>query len=147
MIVHARTPEQEAQLATYIAKAVGITAKDLIGDTPYHALASVRDDRLMGAVMFINYRGNSVEVNLCGSPGWVTRSEIRELFEYAFRFLGCLRLNCTIRRNNKPARRGAERLGFSVRCVLRDEYGRGKDAILYDLHRDDCKWLSKDAKL
>lgn len=141
MIVHAKTPEQSDQLVRYLAGKIGEEPQALIGSSPFHIMASVRDGKLLGAVLFLNYRRHSMEFHLCGGPGWVTRSEIRELFSYPFEFVGCLRLWCLIRRNNKTARKGAERLGFKVKCVLDDEFGDGKDAVLYSMKRSECRWL------
>lgn len=141
MIVHARTPEQEAQLATFIAKAIGIEPQKLVGDMPYHALASVRDDTLMGVVLFTSFRKQSIEAHVCGKPGWVTRGDLTEMFAYPFRHLGVLRVWSVIARNNKPARSFIERLGFRVKTVLDDEFGEGKDGILYAMRRRECQWL------
>jgi L-amino acid N-acyltransferase YncA len=141
MIVHARTPEQEEQLAVCIARAIGVEPKKLVGDMPYHALASVRADKLMGVVLFTSFREQSIEAHVCGKPGWVTRADLREMFAYPFGHLGVLRIWSVIARNNKPARRFIERLGFNVKCVLDDEFGEGKDGILYAIRRKECKWL------
>lgn len=141
MIIHARTPEQEHQLAAVIASAIGIEPKKLIGDMPYHALASVRNDRLMGVVLFTSFREQSIEAHVCGKPGWVTRGDLAEMFRYPFEHLGVLRVWSVIARKNKPARTFIERLGFSVKAVLDDEFGPGKDGIMYALRRKECQWL------
>jgi hypothetical protein len=142
MIVHARTPEQESQLATFIARAIGMEPQKLVGDMPYHAMASVRDDQLMGVVLFTSFREQSIEAHVCGKPGWVTRADLKDMFAYPFEHLGVLRVWSVIARNNKPARTFIERLGFSVKCVLDDEFGLNKDGILYGLRRKECKWLT-----
>ena len=114
----------------------------LVGDMPYHAAASVRDDKLMGVALFTSFRGQSIEAHVCGKPGWVTRADLRDLFAYPFQHLDVLRVWSVIARNNKPARSFIERLGFQVKCVLDDEFGEGKDGILYAMRRKDCKWIS-----
>ena len=141
MIVHARTPEQKAQLATFIARAIGMEPQKLVGDMPYHVMASVRDDKLMGAVMFTSFREQSIEAHVCGKPGWVTRADLAEMFGYPFRHLNVLRVWSVIAQNNKPARSFIERLGFKVKCVLDHEFGEGKHGILYSMKRSDCRWL------
>ena len=141
VIVHARTPQQQAQLAAYIANAIGMAPEKLVGNMPYHAIASVRGDNLMGVALFTSFREQSIEAHVCGKPGWVTRADLAELFGYPFQYLNVLRVWSVIARNNKPARRFIERLGFQVKCVLDHEFGEGKDGILYALKRKDCKWL------
>lgn len=141
MIVHARTPEQEEHLAAFIARAIGMEPKKLVGDMPYHALASIRADKLMGVVLFTSFREQSIEAHVCGEPGWVTRADLAEMFGYPFQHLGVLRVWSVIARNNKPARSFIERLGFKVKAVLDDEFGEGKDGILYAMRRKECTWL------
>lgn len=141
MIVHARTPQQKAQLLEYITLAVGVTPRAMVGDMPFHAMGSIRDDKLVGCALFTNWRGHSVEAHVCGGPGWVTRGDLAELFAYPFGHLGARRIMLVIARNNRKARRFAERLGFRVKCVADDEFGEGKDGIVYAMNRKDCKWL------
>ena len=144
MILAAQNPSERQSLLRYLAQQIGEEPRALVGDMPYCAFASVRDERLLGVVVFLNYRRQSMEFHLTGAPGWVTRAEIRQLFTYAFDVLGVLRLWCMIRRNNKQARKGAERLGFKVLGVADDEFGEGKDGIVYSMKRSDCRWIKKD---
>jgi RimJ/RimL family protein N-acetyltransferase len=141
LIVHAQTPDQRAQLLTYIAQKIGYAPRDLVGDMPYHAAGSIKDGRIVGGALFTNFRRHSIEVHVCGEPGWVTRGDLKSLFWYPFVHLGCLRLWCLIARNNKPSRSFCERLGFKVKCVSDDEFGPGKDGIVYAMKRSECKWL------
>jgi hypothetical protein len=142
LIHHARTPEQKEYLVRYLAAKIGMEPQDLVGQMPFHMMASVVDDRLMGAVLVTNYRRQSVECHLAGEPGWVTRKDLRDLFSYPFVTLGCSRLWCVVARNNKRARKFTERCGFNVKAVLDDEFGQGKDGIFYSMNRSDCKWLA-----
>ena len=141
MIVHARTPQQQEQLVTYIGRAIGIAPKALVGDMPYHAMGSIRDGALAGVALFTNYRGQSIEAHVCGSPGWVTRADLAQLFGYPFQQLGVLRIDLCIARNNRAARRFAERLGFVVKCVADDAFGEGMDGIVYSMRKKNCRWL------
>ena len=141
MICRAETPQQKAGLLAYIARRVGETPQDLVGDMKHEVIGVLKDGKLVGAIVFLNYRRQSIEFHLAGSPGWMTRGEIRQLFSYVFHQIGCLRLWCIIQRNNKPSRRGAERLGFKPKTPMEDEFGPGKDGILYSMRRCECKWL------
>jgi hypothetical protein len=141
MIAHARTPEQKALLLKYLAERIEMEPKEIVGDMPYHAVAFIRDGLLKAAAVYTNYRRHSIEVNICGEPGCVVRGEIRECFDYAFNHLGVLRIDGIVKRNNKRSRKIVEKLGFKVKCVADDEYGPGKDGIVYAMTRDQCKWL------
>ena len=142
MICAAVGPEQKAALLTYLAARIGEKPEDLVGAMPFAILGSVRGNRLVGAIVFLNYRRQSMEFHLAGAPGWVTRAEVKQLFRYAFIEAKCLRLWCLIKRNNKTARQGAERLGFKLLGVARDEFGEGRDGIIYSMRRRDCRWLT-----
>ena len=141
MIVHATNPEQQTHLLTFIAMKVGVEPKAMVGDMPFHAMGAVRNSHLAGVAVFTNFRRHSIEVHVCGEPGWVTRADLAQLFGYPFQHLNVLRLWCLVARNNKKARRFAERLGFQVKCVADDEFGEGKDGIVFAMKRKDCKWL------
>ena len=141
MIIRASNPAEQKSLLTYLGDKIGETPENLTGCMPVEIFGVVKANRVVGAICFLNYRRQSIEFHLCGSPGWLGRNEIRYLFAYPFQQLGCLRLWCLIRRKNKPARVGAERLGFKVLGVAEDEFGAGKDGIIYSMKRSDCRWI------
>jgi RimJ/RimL family protein N-acetyltransferase len=141
VIVFASTPHQRASLLAYLSRQIGELPQDLVGDMPFQIFGAVKNDRLAGAIIFLNYRRQSMEFHLCGSPGWLTRSDVVALFAYPFVHAGCLRLWCLIRRTNKKARKGVERLGFKVMGVADDEFGEGRDGIVYSMTRADCRWI------
>ena len=141
MIFRAETPEQRTHLLAYLAEKVDELPHELVGSSPFQIFAAIRNEKLAGVVLFVNYRRQSIEFHLCGAPGWMTRRDIRYLFSYAFGLNGCLRVWCLIKRKNKQARKGAERLGFRVLGVAHDEFGEGRDGILYEMTRSQCKWI------
>ena len=141
MIQAARNAQEQATLLAYLAERSGETPSYLVGDMPFNIVGVVRGNRILGAICFLNFRRTSMEFHLCGSPGWLSRREIKWLFSYVFCEAKCLRLWCCIRRNNKQARVGAERLGFKVAGVADDEFGEGRDGIVYSMTRAQCQWL------
>ena len=141
MIRHAQTPEQREKMLAYLASKLGYSPSELAGEMSYHLMASVNNGQLGCVVMWTNYRKQSMEFHLAGGQTWVPRADIRELFAYPFVHVGCLRLWCLIARNNKIARKRTEWLGFRVLGVADDEFGEGKDGIIYSLRRADCRWL------
>lgn len=145
MILPAITESDRAALLAYMGARIGEKPEDLVGAMPYRALAIIRDGLLLAGVVFLNFRRTSIEFHLAGDPGWAAsmpRADIEALFAYPFVELGCLRVQCTIKRNNKPARRGAEVLGFRLLGVAHDEYGPGKDGMIYSMRRRDCRWIT-----
>ena len=143
MIIPAQTEADRDLLLNYLAEKIGEQPRDIVGDMPFHIIGAVRDNKLCAVICFLNFRRQSIEFHLTVAPGALSLGEIRRLFAYPFEQLQCLRLWCIIRRNNKQARLGAERLGFKVLGVLNDEFGPKRDGILYSMRRADCVWLKR----
>jgi hypothetical protein len=143
LILPAVTDADKMLLLGHLAKQSGEAPRRIVGDMPFHIICCHRDNRISAVVCFLNYRRTSMEFHVAVSPGGVTVSEIRQLFSYPFEQLGVLRLWSVVRRNHKAARSGAERLGFKVQGVAHDEFGPGKDGILYSMRRADCPWLKR----
>jgi RimJ/RimL family protein N-acetyltransferase len=100
------------------------------------------DGRLTAAVVYELYNEVSVNMHIALETGWsLSRSQIRIAFSYPFSQLGCQRITGTIRADNLPAQRLAEKLGFvsegRMRCACMD----GTDMIVYGMLRDECRWL------
>lgn len=145
MIVPARTPDEKNTLVSWLAGKIGTSADDLVGDVPYQVLGVLRTDgALMGAVMFNHYRGARVEVSCAGEPGWVTRGDMRLLFDYPFRQLGCWSLLSMVARNNKPVREMIGRLGFRELCVIPGGRHPSQSAVLYCMTRPECRWIQPE---
>jgi RimJ/RimL family protein N-acetyltransferase len=140
MIVPARSKEDRAYLVSYIAEKLNITERDLVGDMPFEIIGAVRFGRVIGAVLYINYRGPSIEMTCAGEPGWLTREHLKAFFSYPFEQLGVRRVTGIVHRKNKHARDINERLGFKLEGVCRHGFDDG-DACVYGLLKRDCKWI------
>src|SRR5262245_25256670 len=143
MIVAANSNEERHTLLVHLAASIGETPQSLVGAMPFAMFGIVRDNRILGAICFLNYRRESIEFPLYCSPGWLNRGEIRSLCAYPFVTLNCRRLWCLIRTKNEDARRGAERLGFKVLGTAEDEFGEGEDGVIFSMKRSDCRWIKK----
>jgi RimJ/RimL family protein N-acetyltransferase len=142
MIIPARTPDERAFLISYIAAKNKVTPRDLVGDMPYTAMAAVKDGKVLGAVLYINYRGPTIEMACAGEPGWLTRENLRGFFAYPFEHLKVRRVTGIVHRKNKHARSINERLGFKLEGVCRHGFEDG-DACVYGLIKQDCRWIRK----
>jgi L-amino acid N-acyltransferase YncA len=98
----------------------------------------------MGAVLYTNYRGHSIEVLAAGEPGWLTRGTIQAAFYYPFVTLGVWNVLTMINRSNAPSRELNRRLGFVELCVIETGGHRGEDIILYSMTREKCLWVTDD---
>jgi hypothetical protein len=107
------------------------------------ALGVVRGDRLLGGVVFHNFKGATIEMSgAFDRADWIRPATLRRLFAYPFIDVGAANLLTVTPRRNKRARRLDEFLGFRVVGVIADAYGRD-DAILYQMPRAHCRWLKE----
>lgn len=141
MIVPAQTSEQRNALLLYLAGKVGAAPADLVGDMPFSIFATMKASTPVGALLYTNFRGTTVEMAWAGEPGWLTPSVVRSMWEFPFWRLGCSAALGTIHRRNKASRDLAERMGCKLVGVIEDCYGNGEDGILYSMSRSSCKWL------
>jgi RimJ/RimL family protein N-acetyltransferase len=100
------------------------------------------DGKLTAAVVYELYNEISVNMHIALETGWsLSRSQIRIAFSYPFEQLGCQRITGTIRADNLPAQRLAEKLGFVQEGRMRSACKDGTDMIMYGMLRDECRWL------
>jgi RimJ/RimL family protein N-acetyltransferase len=97
---------------------------------------------LVAAVVYELYNKISVNMHIALEAGWsLSRNQIQIAFAYPFEQLECQRITGTIRADNFPAQRLAEKLGFvqegRMRCACKD----GTDMIVYGMLRDECRWI------
>lgn len=138
--VPAMTQEAKEVLASFVAMRINATREKIIGDMPFEAAGIVRDGVLKGAVLYTNYRETSLEIAWAGTRGWATRQALREIFRFAFEGLGVLRVSGVVERSNSVSRNFAARVGAREVGVLDDEFGEGRDGIIYSIKRDKCRW-------
>lgn len=144
MIVHAQTQQQRSIGVMWLAPRVGETPESLVWNLPYEIqiVLNGAGDRIVGAVLWNQWRGRSIETHWAGECGWLTRGVLREVFAFPFERLGCRRITGIIRRKNRTARKTAERIGFKLEGVAREGFEDGTDAMIYGMTRSDCRWLS-----
>ena len=109
---------------------------------PYVAIACYSPHG-KGVVVYHSYRPYVPDIHLdaAGEGLWITRESLRVYFDYPFIQLGCRRITTLIAKNNRPARRLNEKLGFVSEGVLREGMPGGHNAIVYGMLRRECRWL------
>ena len=75
------------------------------------------------------------------SPKWCSRENLDALFGYPFRQLKVSRVQATVHRKNRHARRFVERLGFVYEGMGRRAWPTGGDAAVYSMLPHECRWL------
>ena len=72
---------------------------------------------------------------------WATRATLREIFDYAFNFLGLARVSGFIASGNAAALKAALDIGFVVEGEIR-EAAPGDDAlVMIGMLRRECRWI------
>jgi hypothetical protein len=144
-MVPAKTPESRKHLVTYIADRIGITPDALVGSMPYHVMGAHVGGKLKGAVLYINFRGPSIEISCAGEPGWLTRANIRAIFSYPFEHLKCRRVTAIVASKNKRAIKMNEGVGFIWEGLCRHGF-EDDHAVIYGMTRDECRWIDHGQK-
>lgn len=141
MIVAPKTPEDEMACVRFIATKMREAPEDMVGDMPFSVLASVSPTGdFLGAVLYTNYRDESIEMSCAGTPGWMTKGNLRGFFGFPFGDLMCRRITGIVHRKNKTARKINERLGFKLEGVCRHGFKDG-DAMIYGMIKKECRWI------
>lgn len=108
----------------------------------FTALGVVRNQKLVGGVIYHNYSRHGIEVTgAFDDPRWALPQTMRALFDYPFQQLGCVRITAVIAKKNKRSRRLCEGLGFRLEGVARKGFDGKQDACIYGMLREECKWL------
>jgi RimJ/RimL family protein N-acetyltransferase len=106
------------------------------------AIGGVLDGRMIGGLVFHNYKGFMVEVTMAtNDKRWCNRRVLRAGFQYAFEHLGVDRINMVCSKKNKLIRKLAKGLGFKQEGCHRKAFDGKVDAISYGLLKDECRWL------
>jgi Acetyltransferases, including N-acetylases of ribosomal proteins len=132
--------ELTATVGKYICSKIGM---ELVEGT-YQALMVLnsKNDFVAGVVV-ANFRSAGCEISCASETSAAWRPQVmRAVFSYIFDQLGCVRVTAITTKSNKRAREFLERLGFVLEGNLRRGYDGRRDALLYGLLRDECRFLA-----
>jgi len=102
------------------------------------------DGELIAGVVYNNCRGTNLEMSVASTdPRWATRQTLFHFFAYPFITQGCTRVTALVDSAEHEVQRFDERLGFVKEGVLRKGHPSGRDAIIYGMLRDECKWVAR----
>lgn len=130
----------DAFVAAWVGRRIGIADFG-----PSSAIGVAEDGRLIAGVVYSAWRAapGSLEMSIAAvSPRWCSRRVLAALFGYPFGQLAAVRVQATIRRGNRGARRFVERLGFRYEGMARAAWPTGEDAAVYSMLRHECRWLA-----
>lgn len=145
MILPAHSDDEKAVILAYVASKIGTTPQDIVGSMPFSAIATLRNNQLLGGVIYTNYRISSIEMSCAGEAGWLMPRDLKRLFSYPLLELGCYTLLTNVKRRNERARRFNEKLGFKHLGVVECGAHKGDDTIVYKMTRPECRWIEQAA--
>jgi RimJ/RimL family protein N-acetyltransferase len=106
------------------------------------ALGVIRNGKFCGGVVFHEYNGPTVFMSgAFDNPRWCLPGTLRALFAHPFETMKVETLLTATGRKNEKARKLDEGLGFKLVGMVRHYWGKGLDGALYQMTRNDCRWL------
>ena len=128
----------------YVSRHVGIPDFLL---APKEILQIEDGDEHLGSVLLNNYLplkpGKSkIEATFAAdsSKAW-TRKIIRELFDFVFNFMQCVRVEANCAEDNLKVSDYLDRAGFILEGRLQKGWDGKKDRLVYGMTKDNCNWL------
>lgn len=105
------------------------------------ALGAVKDEKLIGGVVFTDYREHDIDVSLAfDDPRWVRKALLGRLFAYPFVDLGCARITALTADD--------DRMQKFMRWIGWRQEGRHvqaldgtHDMLSWRMLRSECRWL------
>lgn len=119
------------RVAAFVAGACGV---DFI--PPWTCMGIEKDGEIIAGVVLNVFEGADVHMSAAGS-GW-TRGFLADFGNYVFDQLQCERVTA-ITEQPKVVRL-AERLGGEVEGLMRNHFGKGRDAFVVGILKEDWKF-------
>lgn len=89
-----------------------------------------------------NGRNINVEISCASETSIAWQPHVcRAVFQYVFGQLGCARATSITRKNNWRARKFLEALNFQLEGNIRKGYDGEKDALVYGLLAEECRFF------
>lgn len=134
MIVRAAPPEHFGWLCRRVgyAPTLGFRAIEVVDS----------DGKVRGMVGYDLFTPNSVWTHIALESVAAGRGLLQAGFAYPFVQLGLKMMIASVASSNEKSKRLVEHLGFREVHRFKDGMKDGEDLILYQLNRDECRWLS-----
>lgn len=118
----------DERVARFVGERCGVVVAP-----PYTAMGIERDGKITAGVLFNYYTVNDIAVTVAGER--FTREFISAVGKYVFEQIGCLRMSMMTEQPKVISI--AERLGAKVEGVKRNYFGKGRDATMLGILRED----------
>lgn len=99
------------------------------------------EESLVGGVVYHNFTGENIEASIFSTKkSWTNRLVLGVIFWYPFIQLNCARLTA-LTPADSTARVALDKMGFTVEGRLRKFYPENRDALIYGMLKEECRWL------
>lgn len=122
---------RDARVAEFVGQRIGVTFSP-----PLTCLGIEKDGEIVGGFVFNSYEGADIHVSAAGRGA--TKGFLAEVGHYVYDVLGCERM--TVITEKASVVRSAERLGGQVEGLMRNHFGKGRDAFLVGILKEDWKF-------
>lgn len=98
--------------------------------------------RIHGMVGYSGWTANMVIMHIALDHPAAFRSLLEWAFKYPFEQAGRSVALATVRETNLRSMALCAKVGFKELCRVRDGVEPGEDMVLFEMRREDCRWLS-----
>lgn len=135
MIVRAAPPEH----FQYLVERAGVFPSPL-----FKAIEAVDEKGTVhGMFGYDGWTPNAVVMHVALDTPIALRHLLRPAFQYPFNQLGLGVALCAIRGDNERSLRLTEHVGFERVYTIRDCFGVGVDQMIFEMRREDCRWIAR----
>jgi RimJ/RimL family protein N-acetyltransferase len=111
-------------------------------------LARVKDDVLLGGVVYYNYTGESVAMHTgAWDDHWLSRAMLHAVFDYPFNVMGVKRIFGELHEDNHHALAFNAKFGARIVARIEGVYPGNRACIVHRLDREDCRFLNLKASI
>jgi hypothetical protein len=134
VIVRAAPPEHFQYL--YDRAGVAITPT-------FKAIEAVDDTTVHGMFGYDGWTPNAVVMHVALDTPIALKHLLRPAFEYPFLQLKLGIALCAIRADNIRSVKLTEHVGFREVYRIKDCFGKGIDQMIYEMRREECRWIQQ----
>jgi RimJ/RimL family protein N-acetyltransferase len=130
---------QKERVGAWVAEQIG-------NEAPWHCYEAIgieHENAIIGGVVIDNYiDGARCSIHCAGiGKKWLNREFLRVVFDYVFRQLGCNSVMNVVESRNADSMRFTSHVGFSEICRMVGSGDKGSDAVIFEMRKDDCRWI------
>jgi RimJ/RimL family protein N-acetyltransferase len=117
----------------------------LVASSEFRAIEAVKDDRIVGMVGYDSWTPNGVFMSVALEDPIYCRTLLPHAFQYPFVEAKRKVAVALVRSDNRRSQKLIEHLGFKFKYVVVDGWAEDVHLFLYEMRRQDCRWIRGEA--